>query len=734
MSRKEHKFSQTENIDCISILKYLDEYAGKEYCKSSKRTDGNRKQMELNEAAGKKATNELRKMAELCEKHFNLKRAQANSWLDGSGRKLRNYLWIQLKAPGYENKPESISLFVEKSDIQKISRFRFSFEIHNETAKEIPGEIERYHKHLEIPINKEKGMVYIAGSDEKGDITLIDEPQEKVRKKLNLGGYNKVQISEIVEQTENLTNEECIKKMLKAIEDLLPYYEYVVGKLPNKKEKNKMMNNSKLDKFEKNMILYGPPGTGKTYSTAIYAVAICDEKSVKEVKQEDYEKVMERYKELKKEGRIAFTTFHQSYGYEEFIEGIKPVMDDEDENNEKLEYIVKSGVFKKFCDDVETANISEKTEIELNASPTVWKVSLKGTGPNEVRKDCMENEHIRIGYDIYGEDITNETEYKEGGRNVLNAYISKMKKGDIVLSCYYADKIDAIGVVTGDYEWHDEYDEYKRLRNVKWLVKNIEHNILDINDNNPMTLLSVYRLNRILPAVALKIVEQYKNRNVTSGENKKYVFVIDEINRGNISKIFGELITLIESSKRIGEKEELRVKLPYSKPEFGVPNNIYILGTMNTADRSIALIDTALRRRFQFIEMMPEEGLLKEIRMEEDLDISLMLAKINQRIEALYDREHTIGHAYFWELKEEPTIEKLANIFEKRIIPLLQEYFYEDYSKIQLILSEKIIKKEPVEIRKLFKNNLEEIDLPEYKYIIDKEALREVESYREIYQ
>jgi len=349
----------------------------------------------------------------------------------------------------------------------------------------------------------------------------------------------------------------------------------------------------------------------------------------------------------------------------------------------------------------------------------------------------MEKGHIRIGFDSYGEEITEETEYnkEEGGRNVLNAYISKMKKGDIVLSCYYADRIDAVGIITGDYEWHDEYKEYKRVRKVQWLVKNIDHNILDINDNRQMTLSSVYKLNRISPAEALKIVEQYKNKNVNKGENKNYVFIIDEINRGNISKIFGELITLIEPNKRIGEEEEMKARLPYSGTEFGVPNNVYVLGTMNTADRSIALMDTALKRRFpRVIEMMPREELLKDIKIENDLDMELMLETINQRIEVLYDREHTIGHAYFWSLKKEPTIEKLAIIFEKSIIPLLQEYFYEDYSKIQLILGEKIIKKEKIEAEKLFKTDLEEIDLPQYKYTIDKESLRKVESYIGIYR
>jgi len=377
---------KTEKIDCIEILKYLDKYAGMEYCQESKRTDANRKQMEENEAAGKRATNEFKKMAELCEKRFDFKKDIANSWLDGSGRRLRNYLWIQLKAPGYQDRPESISLFVEKSDIQKISRFRFSLEISNQKAREIPGELERYHKHLEIPINREKEMVYIAGSDEKGDITLIDEEQQEIKNKLASGEYNKVQISEIIEQTEELTNEACIQKMLKAVEDLLPYYEHVVGRLSNKGEEKKMHSNIKIDEFDKNMILYGPPGTGKTYSTVIYAVAICENKSIEEVEQEDYKEVIKRYRELKEEGRIAFITFHQSYGYEEFIEGIKPVIKDE-ENAESLEYTIEAGAFKKFCDNVETANISEKIDTELlNSSPTVWKVSLKGTGPNEVRK------------------------------------------------------------------------------------------------------------------------------------------------------------------------------------------------------------------------------------------------------------------------------------------------------------------------------------------------------------
>lgn len=346
-----------------------------------------------------------------------------------------------------------------------------------------------------------------------------------------------------------------------------------------------------LDKeFDRNLILYGPPGTGKTYNSVIYAVAICDGKPVDELT--DYDAVMSRYNELKKVGRISFTTFHQSYGYEEFIEGIKPIID---ENKHDIGYTIESGVFKKFCDNAKsitrTSTGIESTVIEENTEP--------------------------------------------------------------------------------------------------------------------------------------------------------YVFIIDEINRGNISKIFGELITLIESTKRDGMPEAASAILPYLGDEFSVPSNVYILGTMNTADRSIALMDTALRRRFQFVEMMPASDVLRKIHADkvEDLDVAAMLDKINERIEFLYDREHTIGHAFFTDLKDDATLEKLQSIFEKSVIPLLQEYFYEDYQKIQLVLGDnaksddslKFIIDEKVVAKNIFKGNVEDvIDLPEKKYSINSKAFENINSYKEI--
>lgn len=438
-----------------------------------------------------------------------------------------------------------------------------------------------------------------------------------------------------------------------------------------------------------NTILYGPPGTGKTYNTVVYAVAIIENKSVESIKAESYSAVLERYNSYKADGLIEFTTFHQSYGYEEFIEGIKPVMDNGDENSD-IQYSIEDGLFKAFCNKA-SMPITKKANIDLglNKTPTIWKVSLWSTGDNPTRTECLENGHIRIGWDSYGPDINDDTNFTEnGGKNVLNSFIYKMKVGDIVFSCYSSTTIDAIGIVTGDYEWCNGQfnDGLNRMRKVNWIVKGINEDIVEINGGSTMTLSTVYKM-KVSLADAMALIQKYLPATVQMEDKRNHVFIIDEINRGNISKIFGELITLIETSKRVGQAEGMKAKLPYSQQLFGVPDNVFIIGTMNTADRSIATIDTALRRRFRFKEMMPDSDVLNGIKVE-DISVSDMLTRMNKRISVLYDREHTIGHAYFIPLRDNPTIEKLAEIFENAIVPLLQEYFYEDYEKIRLVLGD----------------------------------------------
>ena len=421
--------------------------------------------------------------------------------------------------------------------------------------------------------------------------------------------YYKDYISILDNKIKDFYNEN--KEKLKEIPDfneLLNTYilllsdDYIEKKREYNKNFNKFLKTLNIDnfKFSQNTILYGPPGTGKTYNSIFYSVGIIEEdKNVIDIieneniniSDETKEEIFCKFNVLKKEGQIEFVTFHQSYSYEDFVEGIRPILknneDDKKESNEEekdLKYTLYSGIFKDICE--------------------------------------------RAG--------------------------------------------------------------------------------------NP------------------------KNKD------KNYVLIIDEINRGNISKIFGELITLIEPSKRLGENEELKIRLPYSGKEFGVPKNLYILGTMNTADRSIALLDVALRRRFNFIEMPPRYNLLKSIDNKtinnetNKIDLQELLKAINNRIEFLLDKDHLIGHSYFVNVK---TFDDLKEIFKNSIMPLLQEYFYDDFEKIRFVLNIKdndktnFIRKK--EISKYFFDNIpEHLKNKSSKkpiYEINKEAFNNYKNYQNIY-
>lgn len=478
--------------------------------------------------------------------------------------------------------------------------------------------------------------------------------------------------------------------------------------------------------FDKNLILYGPPGTGKTYNSATYAVAICDGKSVDELT--DYDAVMTRYNELKKAGRIAFTTFHQSYGYEEFIEGIKPIID---ENKQDIGYTIETGVFKEFCENAKSI-VRTKNSDSIDAGARIWKLTIMNGDLNQVKQECFEENNVRMGFDMDSDEA--------------RSFVEDVKLGDIILSFKTRKTIDGIAIVTDEAVELQDKRMYKTARAVKWLAKNIDEDITDINNGKLLHRMTFAKVPNMNVKDVIKLAEKVNpglESTVIEENVEPHVFIIDEINRGNISKIFGELITLIESTKRAGMSESASAILPYSGDEFSVPSNVYILGTMNTADRSIALMDTALRRRFQFIEMMPDSDVLRKIHADkvEDLDVAAVLDKINERITFLYDREHTIGHAFFTGLKDDASLSKLQSIFEKSIIPLLQEYFYEDYQKIQLVLGDnaksddslKFILDEKVVAKNIFKGNVEDvIDLPEKRYSINKVAFGNINSYKEI--
>lgn len=441
--------------------------------------------------------------------------------------------------------------------------------------------------------------------------------------------------------------------------------------------------------YPKNMILYGPPGTGKTYRTRAYAVAICDGRRVEDVLEamknpDGYAEVSERYDQLVAQGRVGFTTFHQSYGYEEFIEGLRP---EYDEDKGVVTYPLRKGAFRDFCEAAEDVIAIASAEEGVprfpgNPRPRVWKMGLK-TGEITNLLECCRNEGtLRMGWDsITPDEVDDSKDISDQNKRAINAFQEEMQPGDFVVIPGAVSSRYDVAVVTGDFEWDEDLPGARRKRTAQWLDGISKSEFLPLNDGKALTLQTVYELTRVSPSRLLEAMGMRVEEKTT----KPYVFIIDEINRGNVSKIFGELITLLEPSKRKGAPEETLARLPYSGEMFGVPDNVYILGTMNTADRSIALMDTALRRRFEFIEIMPESKLLSDINVE-GIDVARMLEVMNARIELLYDREHTLGHAYLMDLVKESSVERLARVFETRLIPLLQEYFFDDYAKIRSIL------------------------------------------------
>lgn len=593
------KLIPNSRIDFDALNNFLENYCRRRYSDPEK-AENQKAEMEEIKKVGQAAYSAFNRYGKFIEKLLpGFKMKKSNSW-QNSGN-LMKYFWIEYKKEGYEDLAHSISISMNAyPEYNKRKGVTLSVRVEAKDSQckkdSVFSEKEVYKIHnsiLDFPIKKTDNLYYQASvkPKERKLFKKFGNDAGEVHKELDQ--LEKVQIvKEIIGMYEEQNTPDILMQTVQAIAELMPYYEHILEVRENRikeKEGSLMINeepettyieNQSGNTFVKNSILYGPPGTGKTYYTAYYSVAICDDLSIEELEKKSYGEVLERFNTLKKEGRIAFTTFHQSYGYEEFIEGIRPVMAGEEEKK-SIEYEIVPGVFKKFCDEAALV------------------------------------------------------------------------------------------------------------------------------DDEP------------------------------------YIFIIDEINRGNISKIFGELITLIEGKKRKGEREELSAFLPYSQEEFGVPKNVYILGTMNTADRSIALMDTALRRRFNFIEMMPDCRTIEDIVIRQngkEVNIGNVLDIINRRIEFLFDREHTIGHAFFTSLKngDSNSIERLADIFKNSIIPLLQEYFYDDYERIRLVLGDnhkkdeqfQFIKKINIAPKELFGESIRLESTAVYS--LNEDALGKIESYQGI--
>lgn len=519
-----------------------------------------------------------------------------------------------------------------------------------------------------------------------------------------------------------------------------------LSKSNNKEIRNdgsEMSNKKENKNLSLNQILYGPPGTGKTYHTIDKALEILGEN----LESRDRDEKKAKFDEYVKDGQIVFTTFHQSYGYEEFVEGIKPMMNNE-ANSQEIQYEIKDGIFKDICNRA----LENYENSNLNTEELREKIKLREKVEKFLNRLLETNEPI-----------------------------SKTKGGNFFINSFNNNTIE---IYSEDVERFDGIFKLSLSTFITLLKSNIEFNsavemFKKVFDRDYADRTHTYYFNLVnkFKEYEKQAVLKTEDNKISSNSLNSYIIIIDEINRGNVSKIFGELITLIEPSKRIGESEELKVTLPYSGEKFGVPKNVYIIGTMNTADRSITSLDTALRRRFEFVEMMPDPDLLKNVFICKDVEnpnkdedylgddaktegfaeiLQNILISINKRIEFLLDREKTIGHAFFmseavkfnkdnWCKSDEYeedwyvlSISKLKSIFQNKIIPLLQEYFYNDYALISAVLNDNgMIEKCEKDDKYLQKiKNLDNVDSEKIIYNIasfDDKIWDKIEIYQAIY-
>lgn len=472
-----------------------------------------------------------------------------------------------------------------------------------------------------------------------------------------------------------------------------------------------------------NLILYGPPGTGKTYQTAWEAVRLClgDDVAASLVGVENRDRLMAEYRRLMKAGRIEFVTFHQSMSYEEFVEGLRPTAgsesageDDEVAVDAGFRLTPHDGVFMRLSERARQAAfdlVRTDQGSKLDQTRKVFKMALGDTSKAEdevIFNECMRDGKILLGFNLridWSDDIYSDIDeifarasqvegHKDSRRDLgvvslHHTFRNVIENGDIILVSRGPKKVQAIGIVTGQYKFDaDRSNEYCHGRAVDWLwVSESPEMDVDVDSFYPKMFArnTLYLLKEPIDWPVILTATGLANPVANAGgePQSSHVLIIDEINRANISKVFGELITLLEPDKRLGRRDEIQLTLPYSKRRFGVPANLHIIGTMNTADRSIALLDTALRRRFAFKELMPNPLVLSA--NVGGINLQKLLATINDRVEYLFDREHQIGHAYFTGCASREAVE---NVMRHKVIPLLAEYFYEDWSKVAAVLGD----------------------------------------------
>ncbi len=430
-----------------------------------------------------------------------------------------------------------------------------------------------------------------------------------------------------------------------------------------------------------NIIFYGPPGTGKTYRTIADSVKLCEPYKI------EIESYKKEYEELLKIGRIDFVTFHQSYDYEQFIEGISPVFANDDND---VSYELKDGIFKKIALLAASEGLESKQEINFD---DLWDVLVQNINDGVVILDSLKKDRKYIlevsssskSINGFKAVVNDEDLIKENA----NKFLSASKKYLKIIWKYQQENLDEYINTTKVLDiirhqlgtnggCHSSFIivVLEELKNINDTLPNLE--------NINTTTKKIEKVKQEIKENGLSNFEFFDGKGIykqLKPNIKHYVLIIDEINRGNISRILGELITILEPSKRIDEKDSMIVTLPYSQEKFAVPPNLHIIGTMNTADRSIALMDVALRRRFNFEELMPNVEIVKKYLRLDNVD--KIFTTINKRIKFLYDRDHQLGHSIFMNIDN---YDELHKVMLNDIIPMLQEYFYNDWNKICAVL------------------------------------------------
>ena len=566
----------------------------------------------------------------------------------------------------------------------------------------------------------------------------------------------------------------CVKVTINTLDNLIQLVEAYTGREDtNQHEGEESQLNQNPNNADSNtplnQILYGPPGTGKTYITTLHAVRIADPdwfentyNALHDKPTQQRDALKAHYLKLMEEQQIVFTTFHQSFSYEDFIEGIRPETDSDTGN---LRYSVKDGIFKELCQNAQ-ATVIQSADAPLSLEGRkIWKMSLGNTLKDDdyIYEECLEKKQILLGYgrdtDYSGCDnrqtvrdclervLGKSVDNNDYALTAVNVFKNQIKNGDLVIVSDGNHKFRAIAEVIGDYQFlePDERSRYLQMRPVSWLRQYTPSLPKERLFKKALSQMTIYELK---PGTIDhdKLKQLLEPEAPQQAAQKPHVMIIDEINRGNISRVFGELITLLEPSKRKGAEDQQTTKLPYSQEPFSIPGNVYLIGTMNTADRSLAQMDLALRRRFSFIETPPHPELL-EGTLVHGVDMSALLTAINHRIEVLLDAEHMIGHAYLLPLTKLETEQQrqaaLSQIFSNKILPLLQEYFFDDYERIGWVLndpgktpphrfiqSQEHMQNSP-SLTKLFNADIAE-QLTDRRFRINKSAFNQAEAYQGI--